>query len=104
MRRAVQGDFQDDLIFIILDNFFLDNDLDISIAAEMSHHFTTYFYIIAITFIIFIENLSSKNWTSHLKKDIFYILITSISIFTYWGLIAKPVYKSFMNSGFKIGN
>jgi hypothetical protein len=70
----------------------------------MSHHFTTYIYLISLFFIIFIENASMKEWTSHIKLDILYFFIASGSIFTYWAFIAKPVYENFMSSGLKIGN
>lgn len=44
----------------------------------MSHHLTTYFYMITLIFILFFENASQKNWTKHLKKDILYIIISSM--------------------------
>jgi len=69
----------------------------------MSHHLTTYFYLISLIGIVFFENASVKEWTSTLKKDIFYIIITSIFIFVYWALIAKTVYEGFMRSGLTIG-
>jgi len=62
-----------------------------------SHHFTTYFYIISITFILFsIVSDKLKN-----KKDLFllsYVLFTSLFAFTYWALIAQPVFYNFMQS------
>ena len=70
----------------------------------MSHHFTTYIYLISLVSIIFIENASKREWTSHLKKDIIYIIIASSLIFSYWIIIAKPVFQNFMNLGLKIGN
>jgi hypothetical protein len=69
----------------------------------MSHHLTTYFYLLTIIGILFFENASNKEWTLTIKKDIFYILITSIFIFTYWALIAKTVFEGFMRSGLAIG-
>jgi len=69
----------------------------------MSHHLTTYFYIISIVSIIFFENINAKNWTSSLKKDMAYILATGTLAFSYWILIASTVYENFMSSGFKIG-
>ncbi len=63
----------------------------------LSHHFTTYFYIISITFILFaIVSDNLKN-----KKDIFlllYVLLTSLFTFTYWALFAQPVFYNFMQS------
>jgi len=69
----------------------------------MSHHLTTYFYILSIASIIFFENIAVKNWTSSIKKDVTYTLITSILIFSYWMIVAIPVYHDFMSDGFKIG-
>ena len=65
----------------------------------MSHHLTTYFYLITILGIVTFENASRKEWTLTIKKDIFYILATSVLIFTYWAFIAKTVYETFI-SGF----
>lgn len=69
----------------------------------MSHHLTTYFYLISLILIVFVENASVKEWTLTLKKDIFYIIAASLLIFSYWALIAKTVFESFMRSGFSIG-
>ncbi|GAG69863.1 unnamed protein product, partial [marine sediment metagenome] len=52
--------------------------------------------------IIFVENVCAKEWTISLKKDIFYIILTSFLIFSYWAFVAKTVYENFM-SGFSIG-
>ncbi len=75
----------------------------------MSHHLTTYFYIISLVFIIFFENASIKDpsikkWSLSIKKDVFYILLTSILTFSYWAFIATPVYINFMSIRFFIGN
>jgi hypothetical protein len=69
----------------------------------MSHHLTTYFYLISLIFIVFVENASKMKWTPHVKIDTAYILGTSVLIFSYWALIAKPVFDNFMNAGPKIG-
>ncbi len=69
----------------------------------MSHHLTTYFYLISLIFIVFFENASIKEWTLHVKKDILYILLTSGLVFSYWAFIATPVYEGFMSSGLRLG-
>ncbi len=69
----------------------------------MSHHLTTYFYILSIASIIFFENISVEHWTSSIKKDVTYVLATSILIFSYWIIIANPVYRDFMSGGLRIG-
>lgn len=68
----------------------------------MSHHLTTYFYLVSLIFIVFVENASKKEWTASLKKDVLYILTASGLIFSYWIFIATPVYDSFMRSGFSV--
>ena len=69
----------------------------------MSHHLTTYFYVISLIFIVFVENASKKEWTSTVKQDIIYIVTASSLVFSYWAFIATPVYESFMNIGLRIG-
>jgi len=69
----------------------------------MSHHLTTYFYLISLIFIVFVENVSKRQWTPSIKLDMMYIVTTSALIFSYWASIATPVYERFMNLGLKIG-
>ena len=69
----------------------------------MSHHLTTYFYLIILIFMIFLENIKQKNWTTTLRKDVYYILISTSMVFSYWALIAKTVYEDFMGAGLSIG-
>jgi hypothetical protein len=69
----------------------------------MSHHLTTYFYLISLIFIVFFENAGIREWTTHVKRDALYILLTSGLIFSYWAFIATPVYESFMKTGIRIG-
>lgn len=61
-----------------------------------SHHFTTYFYIISITCILFsYAHIHDKSW----KKSwlaLAYVLFASTAAFAYWILVATPVYRSFM--------
>lgn len=73
-----------------------------TILLVMSHHLTTYFYLISIVFIVFFENASKDKWSSYLKKDIIYVVFTSVLVFSYWSLIATPVYDGFMNKGIKL--
>lgn len=75
-----------------------------TILLVMSHHLTTYFYIIILIFIVFIENVTVKEWTNTFKKDMIYLFLTSILIFSYWAFIAKTVYEGFMTTGFHLGN
>lgn len=75
-----------------------------TILLVMSHHLTTYFYLIVLMLIIFIENVTVKEWTDSFKKDILYLFLTTILVFSYWALIAKTVYESFMTTGFHLGN
>ena len=63
----------------------------------MSHHFTMYFYIISITFMLF----SYANYHSSLWKKSYlvlaYVLTASTLAFLYWIFVATPVYNSFMS-------
>ena len=62
----------------------------------LSHHFTTYFYIISITFILF-ANISSKQSNKNTNLHILgYVSLASAVAFGYWAFIAKPVFYSFM--------
>ena len=89
--------FRQDLRYVI--------PLSIStILLVMSHHLTTYFYLISLIMIVFVENASIKEWARSLKKDVLYILATSGLIFSYWMIVATPVYESFMKSGLKLGS
>ena len=69
----------------------------------MSHHLTTYFYLIILIFIVFLENLKANKWTLSFKKDVLYLFSSSIIIFSYWAFVATTVYESFMRSGLSIG-
>ena len=62
----------------------------------ISHHLTTYMYLIAIFLTIFWRGLNLKE-IKHLKMDILYLFFSSTITFLYWGAIAKPVYHNFMN-------
>ena len=69
----------------------------------MSHHLTTYFYLISLIFIVFIENASKREWSPSLKTDVVYILMASGLTFSYWAFVATPVYDVFMKKGLTIG-
>jgi len=75
-----------------------------SILLIMSHHLTTYFFLIILISIVFIENISKKNWQDSIKKDAGFILIFSFLMFGYWIIVAKPVYYTFMNFALNIGS
>ena len=59
----------------------------------LSHHLTTYMYLITILAITIWKNLiNGKNE----KESILYLLYASTLTFLYWGFIATPVYHNFM--------
>lgn len=70
-----------------------------TILLVMSHHLTTYFYLISLIFILFFENTSRDKWVKTIKKDVAYVFLTSIFVFSYWALIATTVYEGFMKNG-----
>ncbi len=55
-----------------------------------------------LIFIVFLENVTVENWTNTFKKDIIYLFTITIIIFSYWSIIAKTVFDSFMISGLTI--
>jgi len=70
----------------------------------MSHHLTTYFYLISLITIIFIENATKRKWTPTVHRDVGYVLLTSGIVFSYWMVIARPVFESFMARGLQFGS
>jgi len=62
----------------------------------LSHHFTTYFYLLSITFIFFAYVYSKKKPTTYFYKPLSYVIFASGLAFSYWALIATPVYQNFM--------
>jgi hypothetical protein len=69
-----------------------------------SHHLTTYFYILFLFTVLVIRNLGAREWTAHLKEDIFYFLATVTLTFCYWILIATPVFRADFASALPIGS
>ena len=64
----------------------------------LSHHFTTYFYLISIIFILFADMLSNKNFKHY--HLLIYIILASSLAFSYWVFIATPVFYNFMSKLF----
>lgn len=75
-----------------------------TVLLTMSHHLTTYFYVISLVFIVFVENASQHTWTNTLKNDIAYILVASGIVFSYWAFVATPVFDNFLAAGLKVGS
>ncbi len=62
----------------------------------MSHHLTTFVYIVFITGIIFFRATSSSKKYDEFNSDFLYLVILSAMAFAYWALIATPVFWAFM--------
>ncbi len=62
----------------------------------LSHHFTTYFYLISITFILFFDLLYYKDLKQY--HMLLYIIFASSLAFSYWAFIATPVFYNFMSN------
>jgi len=62
----------------------------------LSHHFTMYFYLITITFIIFAQLLFEKRREQNANLAFLYLLGASGAAFSYWAFIATPVFNRFM--------
>jgi len=69
-----------------------------SLILIMSHHFSTYIFLLSLISIVAFENIYQKHWTISLKKDIFYIILVSAITFSYWGFVAKTVFDRFMKN------
>lgn len=65
----------------------------------LSHHMTTYFYLITIAGMIIWRNFKYEIDRKENLYSFGYLFIASILTFSYWRFVAKPVYFSFMKSG-----
>jgi len=68
----------------------------------MSHHLTTYFFLITIFFIVVIKSIHVDLRTMY--RDVAYVLAASALTFSYWIFIATPVFSTFMNNGLSISS
>jgi hypothetical protein len=64
----------------------------------MSHHLTTYFYLITLVMVIVAENAGRTVWTNTIKNDVIYVSVASGIIFSYWMFVATPIFQTFMSS------
>jgi hypothetical protein len=65
-----------------------------TILLVMSHHLTTYFYLISIFVMILFKNLETD--LKNLRKEIMYLSACSAITFLYWIFVATPVFYNFM--------
>ena len=63
----------------------------------MSHHLTTYFYLISLLLIVLVKSLETE--LKFLWKEITYLTVGSALTFSYWFLVATPVSDNFMEGG-----
>ena len=70
-----------------------------SILLIMSHHLTTFVYILMVIGIILFRGLNSESRPENFVSDIVYIISLSAITFGYWAFIATPVFYSFMGGG-----
>jgi hypothetical protein len=63
----------------------------------MSHHLTTYFFLITIFLIVVFKSIRVD--LRPMSRDIAYVVIASMLAFNYWIFIATPVFSTFMSSG-----
>ena len=66
----------------------------------LSHHFTTYFFLISITFMLFYYTADHKALSKHILHILFFVGFAATIAFSYWGFIATPVYNYFMTISF----
>jgi hypothetical protein len=70
-----------------------------SILLIMSHHLTSFIYLLIIIGISFFRGFNSKKQPESFRTDLIYIILFSLMMFAYWALIATPVFYSFMSGG-----
>jgi len=70
----------------------------------MTHHLTTYMYVVSLIFIIFSENATRTQWTKSFRFDVTYLLLTSAGMFVYWFVVARTVFEGFMVGGLGLGS
>ena len=68
----------------------------------MSHHLTTYFFLITIFFLVVIKSIRVD--LRLMYHDVAYVLIASGLAFSYWIFIATPVFSTFMNTGLSMSS
>jgi PKD repeat protein len=66
----------------------------------MSHHLTTYFYLITIFLIVVMKSVRVDLRRMH--RDVAYVTTASALTFTYWIFIATPVFSTFISNGLSI--
>jgi hypothetical protein len=66
----------------------------------MSHHLTTYFFLITIFLIVVIKSMQFD--LHKMYRDVFYVVVASTLAFGYWIFIATPVFSTFMNKGLTV--
>ena len=70
----------------------------------LSHHFTTYFYIVSITFILFANMLAKHKTDKNDMWNLAYVSCAASLTFGYWALIAKPVFYGFMQGNMSLSS
>lgn len=70
----------------------------------LSHHFTTYFYIVSITFILFANMLAKHRTDKNDMWNLAYVSCASSLAFGYWAFIAKPVFYGFMQGNMSLSS
>ncbi len=65
----------------------------------MSHHLTTYMYIISLGGMILFRNAFNPKGNEDLKNQMLYLLGFTITAFSYWLIVAGRYFSSFMKSG-----
>jgi hypothetical protein len=63
----------------------------------MSHHLTTYFFLISLFSMVVFKSIYSDLKEMH--REISYVIVASAFAFGYWIFVATPVFATFMNRG-----
>jgi hypothetical protein len=68
----------------------------------MSHHLTTYFFLVTLLFIVIMKSLQVD--LRSLYREIAYVTFASTVAFGYWIFVATPVFSTFMNHGLSVSS
>jgi hypothetical protein len=68
----------------------------------MSHHLTTYFFLVTLLFIVIMKSLQVN--LRSLYREIAYVTFASTVAFGYWIFVATPVFSTFMNHGLSVSS
>ena len=67
-----------------------------SLLMIMSHHLTTFFFLLSALGIMFYKNVRRSEWCPEFRREVVILTAISASAFAYWGIVARPVFDTFI--------